>query len=188
MINLMGELGDILDKLFPTRRVDWFDANLTLGRRARATLAREHCSAFIALGEYNEELYVGHNMWWSFYALMPVLKTYTWEALPEAGGGGGGARRVQMSSLPGALSSIDDIYSLPAREQRLAVLETTHRLYDHRLYDQMSPRSLWCWARVMAPTAGDRRRRMGRPLLATTRAPCAAQPALPPSHLCRSPP
>ena len=154
-INLLAEEGDVLDKLFPERRVDWFGNNLSLAQRHAATLAREHCSAFIALGEYNEELFVGHNMWWSFYAMMPVLKTYTWEALPEASRGAAAgaapvARRVQMSSLPGALSSIDDIYSLPAADQRLAVMETTNPLYDHALYERMSPRSLWCWARVMA--------------------------------------
>ena len=94
-----------------------------------------------------------------------------------------------MSSLPGALSSIDDYYALPARAQRLVVLETTvcrpvglrprssrftpplllshmcicactcacasvvseqNPLYDTALYDRLSPRSLWCWARVMA--------------------------------------
>jgi hypothetical protein len=148
-INLMGEYSDVLDHLFPSRRIPWLSGNLSMTERIRATLKREHCSAFVALAAYNEDLYVGHNMWWSFFALMPVLKTYTWEALGPPSHAVA-RRRVQMSSFPGALSSIDDIYSMPAEAQRMVVMETTNPIYNTSLYDLLKPQSLWCWVRVMA--------------------------------------
>ena len=144
-VNLMAEMGDVLDHLFPSRRVQWFDEGLSLVERSKATLKREHCSAFVALASYNEDLYVGHNMWWQFYAMMPVLKTVTWQALP-----GLGARRVQMTSFPGALSSIDDFYSLPSPRQRLVVMETTNPIRNTSLFDALHPSSIWCWMRVMS--------------------------------------
>jgi hypothetical protein len=137
-VNMMADYPDVLSHLFPTRRVDW--SRLSLAQAARARAAHDHCSAFVALAASNSELLVAHNMWWSFSeGLMPVFKTVSW-----------GGWRSQMSSFPGALASMDDFYTLPSPSQRLAVMETTNPLYNTSLLDQVTPRSLWYWSRVLA--------------------------------------
>lgn len=130
MANLMGEYDDVMDALEPASRLQW--EAMGIKELARALSKREHCSAFVSLGDYNSELFVGHNMWWGFEAMMPVFKTYRW----------GNASTVQMSSFPGVISSVDDFYSLPASHQRMAVMETTNNVYRTELYDLLKPETL----------------------------------------------
>ena len=74
MANLVAEWDDIMSAIETEARPQW--RNMTIRQYAEAVAARDHCSAFVSLGEFNEDLYVGHNMWWGFQMLAPVYKTY----------------------------------------------------------------------------------------------------------------
>mmetsp|Transcript_16414 Transcript_16414/g.43008 ORF Transcript_16414/g.43008 Transcript_16414/m.43008 type:complete len:595 (+) Transcript_16414:122-1906(+) len=137
MANLVAEWDDIESAIETEARPNW--RNMTISAYAEAVAARDHCSAFVSLGQYNEELYFGHNMWWGFQMLAPVYKTYVW----------GDESTVQMSSYAGALSSMDDFYSMSNSEQQLAVMETTNNVYNTSLYDLLTPKSLYTWSRAM---------------------------------------
>ena len=64
-------------------------------------LAHTHCSVLLKWTGNMEDLYAGHTMWWSYYAMLRVYKTYHM-----------GDFTVMFSSYPGLLSSTDDIYQV----------------------------------------------------------------------------
>lgn len=136
-INLMGEYFDVMAAIDPSKRPQW--RNMSLTESTMEMIKNDHCSAFISMGNYNAELFTGHNMWWSFGALMPVFKTFVW-----------GNATIQMTSYPGTLSSVDDFYSMSSSHQKLVVMETTNNIFRTELYDLLKPESLWTWVRVMA--------------------------------------
>ena len=138
-VNMVGDGEDLLTALAaPKDRPQWHSMDPL--EYAMRRLRHEHCSAFVSLGTYNDELYVGHNMWWGFAGLMPVFKTVTW----------GSRGSVQMTSFPGAISSMDDFYSMASPRQQLVVMETTNTVYRNELWDLITPESLWTWTRAMA--------------------------------------
>ena len=141
MLNLQGDLTDVLKAVDPASRPD--ARAMSDGALRRYTRQSTHCSALVKLAADFSELYVGHNMWWGWYVMLPVNKRYAFgaPAYPHFAA-------VLMTSYPGMLASTDDFYVVPST--RLAVMETTNPNYNASSYDLVTPRAVLYFARVMA--------------------------------------
>lgn len=144
IVNLQGDLGDIMQSLTPSHQRTNF-ANMSKAEVLAYDLDRTHCSAIVKLLPDGSELYTSHTMWWDMYAMNRVFRTATF---PRKGVP---APVVQQSSYPGTIASTDDFYQMP--DTRLVSMETTNPNYNNSLFDLITPNALMYWVRVMVANA-----------------------------------
>lgn len=143
IVNLQGDISDLLSATEPSRRPPV--QTMSREEAARYTLTSTHCSALVKLLPDFSELYVGHNMWWGYYTMLAVIKSYRFPGQP-----GMPNEAILMTSYPGLLSSTDDFYLVTGPRTQLVVLETTNPSYNASAFDLVTPRSVLYWQRVMA--------------------------------------
>jgi len=133
VLNMQGDIEDVLLALFPETRLDFFHADNQTA--AQWELAHSHCSAMVKVTDDFSELYVAHNIWWGYYAMTRIVKEYRIQSA-----------HVLLSSYPGTLSSTDDFYQ--AQHSQMVIIETTNDMYNNSLYDLIQPQSVFSWIRV----------------------------------------
>lgn len=94
------ELNNVLDT---TSRPNW--SNMSVNEILRYMAKNGHCSALIKVSDDLSQLWSGHTSWFMYSFSLRLLKHYDMPLAP-----GAAARRISMSSYPGALASIDDFY------------------------------------------------------------------------------
>lgn len=148
MINGQGDIGDIIAKLQPSVRRDW-RSNMTVEDAVAFDLQHSHCSCIVKLLADQSELYSSHNMWWSYYAMTKMAKTYTFPAVSRRANGSS-TTTVLYSSYPGVLSSTDDFLFT---SEQLVVMETTNNIWNASLYDLVQPKGcVMSWVRENVAT------------------------------------
>ena len=145
ILNLQGDLGDILAAVDPAARRP-HPARMSPSELRQYTLASTHCSALVKLLPDNAELYVGHNMWWGYYTMLAVVKRYAFPGQER----GWAAESVLMPSYPGLLASSDDFYMLGGAKSHMVALETTNPNFNASSFDLVTPRAVLYWQRAMA--------------------------------------
>mmetsp|Transcript_26334 Transcript_26334/g.73628 ORF Transcript_26334/g.73628 Transcript_26334/m.73628 type:complete len:590 (-) Transcript_26334:224-1993(-) len=133
LLNLQGDMEDVLQAARVTARPNF--TSMSLLELNAWQRQRSHCSALVKLVPDGSELFTGHNMWWSYYAMLRVFKRYEFGTKPT----------VAMSSYPGILASTDDFYQV----ENLVVMEATLPDWNAALLEAVSPRPLPCWIRAM---------------------------------------
>lgn len=133
LLNLQGDVEDIQQAVDSTLRPNFADMNeleVELWQRKRS-----HCSALVKLVPDGSDLFAGHNMWWSYYAMLRIFKRYEF----------GSSKPIALSSYPGILASTDDFYQIGD----LVVMETTNPNYNNELFALVTAKALPYWLRAM---------------------------------------
>lgn len=112
----------------------------TPDEKADRILRQGRCSALIKLTEKRDELFLGHNTWYTYGALLRVRKTYHFVTPDQK------LVNVSFSSYPGVLVSMDDFY---VTSQGLGITETTISAVDDKALDDITDQGLPSWMRVM---------------------------------------
>lgn len=109
--------------------------------------AFERCSAIIKVLPDHSDVVFGHATWDSYESLGPrILKHYS---MPLVRNGFAETHYdVYFSSSPALLSSVDDFFTVSGYSQ-LAVIETTNNLYNLKLLDIVTPKSVLSWTRAI---------------------------------------
>jgi hypothetical protein len=101
-----------------------------------------HCSAIIKLKEDLTDIFFGHTSWFTFSAMTRIYKEYNLEySNPLVK-----SKSVTFSSYPGNLASNDDFL---ITSEKLVAIETSNVIFNTKLYDRLTPKSLLCWQRVI---------------------------------------
>merc|ERR1719272_1188199 len=127
----MGDISDIKTAANAKEQVNF--ENMTALEVNLWDQMHGHCSALVKLVPDGSELFVGHNMWWSYFAMLRTFKRYEFGNQPA----------IAMSSFPGVLASADDFYQMDS----LVVMETTTTVYNHALLADATPSALPYWIR-----------------------------------------
>lgn len=107
LLNMQGDVGDLQTKFSAQersllrvggRKPGWVPASWE--EALRAETFRTHCSSMVRMTEGSADLMAAHNMWWSYYAMVRVAKTYSFP----------GCATVSFTSYPATLTSTDDYY------------------------------------------------------------------------------
>ncbi|KAL0489672.1 phospholipase B-like protein [Acrasis kona] len=93
------------------------------------------CSALISLQD--DDIFAGHTTWRSFGIINKFYKSVSLFINNEE-------KAVSYASSPGFLSSKDDFY---VTSNQLLVMETTNSVFNTKLYNSVSPKSVLCWVR-----------------------------------------
>mmetsp|Transcript_28081 Transcript_28081/g.71581 ORF Transcript_28081/g.71581 Transcript_28081/m.71581 type:complete len:618 (-) Transcript_28081:213-2066(-) len=134
-LNGQGDLGVVQQITNTTKYSQEYESD----EAVRATLRQtEHCSCVVRVTDDLSNLFVGHNMWWQYYAMVRIFKYYSFAHLD-------GARTVAFSSYPALLSSTDDYYQ---NSNGMVVMETTNHVYSHRLLSEVVPNTILTWIRA----------------------------------------
>lgn len=99
-----------------------------------------HCSSLIKVAPDFSDIWFGHNTWTNFSSMMRIFKEYRFVSNEKTEK----SKVVAFSGYPGVLTSIDDFY---ITDQDLFITETTNSIFDTKLYDLLTPRSLLTWLR-----------------------------------------
>lgn len=142
MLNAMGDLFDIIPAVSKNKRPS-FD-KMTLEQLRQYSNKNGHCSALIRITPGLEEVFVGHTSWFTYSAMLRIMKSYEFSLRNEASR----AKKTVFSSYPGTLSSLDDMYLMSGSD--LIMTQTTNSIYNHSLWDLVVPQSLLAWQRVRA--------------------------------------
>jgi len=142
MLNAMGDLFDIIPAVSKNKR-PLFD-KMTLEQLRQYSNKNGHCSALIRITPGIEEVFVGHTSWFTYSAMLRIMKSYEFNLRNEASR----AKKTVFSSYPGTLSSLDDMYLMSGSD--LIMTQTTNSIYNHSLWDLIVPQSLLAWQRVRA--------------------------------------
>eukprot|EP00854_Cymbomonas_tetramitiformis_P003696 gene3696-4634_t len=99
---------------------------------------------FDLVTKFEDDVLFSHATWDTYATMAPrIYKTYQVGLLRD---GGFIKHAVTFSSSPGFLASIDDWYIIKYSSD-LVVIETTNDVYDHSIYDALTPKSVLCWLR-----------------------------------------
>lgn len=116
MLNAMGDLFDIIPATSPSKRPDFqkmsYHESVTYFRRSG------HCSAFVKLTDDMSDIYMGHNAWFTYCAMLRIYKTYSFP-LSNAKSA---TDTIAFSSYPAMLSSLDDFYMM--KDSKLVMLQS----------------------------------------------------------------
>lgn len=148
LLNAVGDLED-LNGIFPNSkslrgahpgvfRAGHRQGAAPLPPKAQADLT--DCSAYVGLGQ--NDVYMGHTTWRSYYAMLRTYKVYAWPWAP--------AKTISFSSSPGLLCSKDDFY---ATAHGLVVVETTFSVFNTSVWSSLSANTLLSWQRAAVATA-----------------------------------
>lgn len=132
-----GDIGQALDFKKTTIK------GPTLTKEIDPQTFNEHCTGLIKLTKDYSDVYVAHDTWSPYQYLLGTLKEYHLPA-PEFN-----AQRVSLSSRVGMLSSYDDFY---IADSGLFVIETTMTIFNHSLYEYVTPKCLYTWLRAIHAT------------------------------------
>ena len=99
-----------------------------------------HCSSLIKVAPDFSDVWFGHNTWTNFSSMMRIFKEYRFRSNKNTEK----SKVVAFSGYPGVLTSIDDFY---ITDRDLFITETTNTVFETRLYDILTPRSLLTWLR-----------------------------------------
>ncbi len=109
----------------------------------------DHCSALIKLLPNNSDVVFGHNTWDDYQNAFPrIFKTYEYPVMKNSLPAG--QHRIDFSSSPGLLASIDDFYIVKGSNgANMAVMETSIDLYNRTYLSYVKHESVLAWVRVM---------------------------------------
>eukprot|EP00656_Telonema_subtile_P008417 TRINITY_DN1392_c0_g1_i1.p1 TRINITY_DN1392_c0_g1~~TRINITY_DN1392_c0_g1_i1.p1 ORF type:complete len:578 (-),score=100.78 TRINITY_DN1392_c0_g1_i1:111-1844(-) len=139
MLNGVGDLFDLIPAVIPKLRRDF--ASMPAPELKQYTFEAGRCSGLIkVLGDYSD-LFFSHASWWSYYAMIRMMKHYHTPLRDPAVA----AHKVSFSSYPGFLESLDDFYIM---DSGLAMVQTTNSVFNTSLYDQITHKSVLAWQRV----------------------------------------
>jgi hypothetical protein len=146
---------EVLDKqLLASEPVDPSDDEKhTSGRAYDEVLGQyflaDHCSALIKLLPNNSDVVFGHNTWDDYQNAFPrIFKTYEYPVMKKSLPAG--LHRIDFSSSPGLLASIDDFYIVKSSNgANMAVMETSIDLYNRTYLSYVKHESILAWVRVM---------------------------------------
>ena len=142
LVQTQGDAEDIIHAVTSAaERPD--PAHMTPTARRAYELRTSHCSALVKVADDMSELFTGHTMWWQYYAMIRMLKHQKFVVR----GWAKEQMEMQISGYPATISSTDDFYTLPA--SKLVVMETTIPVTNMTLFDDVQPKSILYWARVM---------------------------------------
>ncbi len=120
----------------------------------------DHCSSLVKLLANNSDVIFGHNTWDDYQNAFPrIFKSYEYPLIKNAIPSG--SHKVDFSSSPGLLASIDDFYIVKGSNgANMGVMETSIDIYNRTYLDYIKPESVLAWARVvtaneMATTGAD---------------------------------
>ena len=140
VLNMQGDMGDVLRALLPSARPDW--RNMTQEQAVNALLPTSHCSSIIKSSPDFSRLYFAHTMWWSYYSMTRIAKVYNLGSAASAPT----RSKVSLTSYPATLSSTDDWYY--SHTAKLHVMETTNSIFNNSLYGLIRKASVVSWIRV----------------------------------------
>lgn len=125
-----------------SRRIDSSRNFENIGSNKTAIHPTLRCSSLIRITE--DDVLFSHATWDTYATMAPrMYKTYQVGILRS---GGLIQHAVTFSSSPGFLASIDDWYIIKYSSD-LVVIETTNDVYNHSIYDALTPKSVLCWLR-----------------------------------------
>eukprot|EP01090_Pellita_catalonica_P019701 TRINITY_DN6787_c0_g1_i1.p1 TRINITY_DN6787_c0_g1~~TRINITY_DN6787_c0_g1_i1.p1 ORF type:complete len:533 (+),score=70.96 TRINITY_DN6787_c0_g1_i1:123-1721(+) len=137
LINSLPDSMDLVNVVNKTTRPDWL--HLSTEEAIRTFHLRTHCSALIK--PLMHEQFAGHTTW-VFYSML--VRVYKYINLPFSNA----YQRnplVSFSSYPAQIVSADDFYTIG---EKFAVIETSNEIFNHTLYDLVTPSSLLSWQRT----------------------------------------
>ena len=143
LVNNNGDFMQILPKFDPISMEGRF---LPSRRLSESKSRKEHCSALIKLLPGNVDILFGHTTWDDYQCMGPrILKSYT---IPTFNGT---VTRMDFSSSPGMVMSIDDFYIIQiadASRSTMVVMETSLPIFDTSLLNRIHTNSVPYWVRV----------------------------------------
>jgi hypothetical protein len=109
----------------------------------------DHCSAMIKIVANNSDLIFGHNTWDDYQNAFPrIFKTYEYPVMENMIPVG--KHKVDFSSSPGLIASIDDFYIVKGTNgANLGVIETSIDVYNRTYLDYIKPESVLAWVRAV---------------------------------------
>lgn len=140
MINSLGDLFDILPAVTPAKRPLFHKMKLSELRRYQERTG--HCSALVKLQDDQSEMFMAHNAWFVYSAMLRIWKVYE---MPLRNSDSK-TTVTSFSSYPATLSSLDDFYMM--RDSQIVMLQTTNNVFNSSLWDLIVPQSLLAWQRV----------------------------------------
>ena len=143
LLNNNGDLMQILPKFTP---VDLSRKLLRSSRMESAKFRKDHCSALIKLLPNNADILFGHTTWDDYQCMGPrIMKSYT---IPSTAGP---LVRMDFSSSPGMIMSVDDFYIIKRiclPPITLIVMETSLPIVDTSLLNRIHTNTVPYWIRV----------------------------------------
>ncbi|XP_065892307.1 putative phospholipase B-like 2 isoform X2 [Dysidea avara] len=113
------------------------EAALGNGNVKQPAVKSDSCSALIKVLPNNEDLYVGHDTWGEYQAMLRIYKLYDLPYATSASNSESVVGSIQaFSSYPGQLYSGDDFYEISSG---LVTLETTNGNYNDELFQYINP-------------------------------------------------
>eukprot|EP00033_Pygsuia_biforma_P000496 GCRY01000585.1.p1 GENE.GCRY01000585.1~~GCRY01000585.1.p1 ORF type:complete len:543 (+),score=106.29 GCRY01000585.1:59-1687(+) len=134
----LGDLLDLVKAVAPHLRPDY--ANMTPDELLTRTLADDHCSGLTRLVDGNRDLLISQVAWFATSAMNRVMKQLHIPLNDKAVK----AKKLSFSSYPGFVYSFDDFM---LSDQGLVHIETTNQIFDTKLYEKCSFRSVLTWTR-----------------------------------------
>jgi len=137
----MSSFGDLFDIVYyKNHTVDFF--SMSSDTIQKYIYTNNHCSALIKVADDFSDVYFGHNSWFFYTAATRIFKEYNFEFQNKLVK----SKNIMFSSYPATLASTDDFYFTSSN---LAVIETTNPMFNSKLYEKLTPKSLMCWFRAM---------------------------------------
>ena len=135
-----GDTMDIIEYLDENKRVNV--EKMDTEEIKRFILLNSHCSALIKLADDFNDIWFGHNTWFTYTSMIRIFKEYRF----VSNKGAEKSKTMAFSSYPATLCSLDDFYFL---ESKLLVMETSNSIYNSDLYKNVRPDGLLTCVRVM---------------------------------------
>lgn len=139
VINSVGDLIDLFNVF--NRKEELYYLRMSKKRQRQYAQEHGHCSALIKVTPGYENLYMGHDSWFIYSAMLRIYKHYDLQVYEKEMSN----CKSSFSSYPGFLSSLDDFYLLGSG---MVMLQTSNNIYNTTLYDLVVPQSLLAWHRV----------------------------------------
>jgi len=125
--------------MFLLKKPNW--ETMTTEEARRYVLRNGHCSAMVKVPGDLSDLWSGHSSWFTYSSMNRIFKHYNFKLSNPLLA----SPKVSFSSYPGLLSSLDDFYIM---SNGLVLLQTTISVFNHSLYNYVTPESLLAWQRV----------------------------------------
>jgi len=140
IVNAAGDLLDIVPAVVPQLRPNF--SQWTPSQVNDYVQSRQHCTALVKVLSDLSTIYFAHTTWSAYEWMLRIYKFYEFPMKNSSIK----SKKVSFSSYPGALSSVDDYYLL---DSGLAVMETTNSILKTELYDDITPKTVLTWTRVI---------------------------------------
>ncbi|GAB4819731.1 hypothetical protein N2152v2_006777 [Parachlorella kessleri] len=138
-MSAVGDFDDVLSATARGQEVAW--SELTPSQLSMKLATSGKCSALVRVTGDFSDLMLAHSAWYTYGGLVRVYKHIDFALRdPDVRLSG-----MSFSSYPGELSSDDDFYLL---DTGLVVLQTTNSVFNTKLYDTLTPKSVLSWQRA----------------------------------------